>query len=479
MAQYDLILVRNDAPTGVDFAEVTLSKPTRAGLFMTQNPGTGAFSWSDTLDTPVLNGTVSGTALISNMSNAATGKLVDSAIIKAYVDANIGANDAMVFKTAIDCSTNPNYPAADCGWTYRVSVAGKIGGASGPNVEVGDIMICNTDGTAAGNHATVGAYWNIIQMNLDGAIVDSMFSGTGLMKRTGAGTYAIVTDNSANWNSAYAWGNHAGLYTLIAHTGAGGAAHAVVTTSVNGFMIAADKTKLDGIATGANNYVHPSGDGNLHVPATSTTNNLKVLKAGATAGSLSWAFVDWGELTGKPATFTPASHTHPTSEVVGLDTALANKLDINGTAVAASKLATARTIAITGDGSWSVSFDGSGNVTGALTLASVVAANTFPKITFNAKGLVTGGSALSASDIPNLDASKITTGIFDVARIPAISISGVTGLQAALDLKMNTWVTAPATATATGTTGQLARDLNYLYICVNTNTWRRTTLAAW
>ncbi|MBU1010951.1 MAG: hypothetical protein KKD74_12530, partial [Bacteroidetes bacterium] len=278
---------------------------------------------------------------------------------------------------------------------------------------------------------------------------------------------------------AYGWGNHAGLYTLIAHTGSGGTAHAAVTTSVNGFMIAADKTKLDGIATGANNYVHPSGDGNLHVPATGTTNNLKVLKAGATAGSLSWAFVDWAELTGKPASFTPATHTHPISEVTGLQTALDNKLDINGTAVAASKLATARSIAITGDGSWSVSFDGSGNVTGALTLASVVSANTFPKITFNAKGLVTGGSALSASDIPNLDAAKITTGVFDVARIPAIAISGVTGLQAALDLKMNTWVTAPASSTATGTTGQIARDLNYLYVCVNTNTWRRTTMAAW
>lgn len=35
-------------------------------------------------------------------------------------------------------------------------------------------------------------------------------------------------------------------------------------------------------------YVHPTGDGNLHVPATSTTNNGKVLKAGATAGSIAW-----------------------------------------------------------------------------------------------------------------------------------------------------------------------------------------------
>lgn len=36
-------------------------------------------------------------------------------------------------------------------------------------------------------------------------------------------------------------------------------------------------------------YLHPSGDGNLHVPATGTTNNGKFLKAGSTAGSIAWA----------------------------------------------------------------------------------------------------------------------------------------------------------------------------------------------
>lgn len=64
--------------------------------------------------------------------------------------------------------------------------------------------------------------------------------------------------------------------------------HSAATTSVAGFMSAADKTKLNGIATSANNYTHPTGDGNLHVPANGTTNAGKVLTAGATAGSISW-----------------------------------------------------------------------------------------------------------------------------------------------------------------------------------------------
>lgn len=90
--------------------------------------------------------------------------------VRDAVDAVIGAADALVFKGVIDCSGNPNYPAADAGWTYKVSVAGKIGGASGPNVEVGDLLICIVDSSPSGDHATVGANWVIVQANVDGAV---------------------------------------------------------------------------------------------------------------------------------------------------------------------------------------------------------------------------------------------------------------------------------------------------------------------
>lgn len=84
------------------------------------------------------------------------------------------------------------------------------------------------------------------------------------------------------------------------------------TQTLAGVMTAADKSKLDGITTGATANVgtvtsiatsgaitggtvtstgtisHSTADGYLHVPATGTTNNGKVLTAGATAGSLSW-----------------------------------------------------------------------------------------------------------------------------------------------------------------------------------------------
>ena len=86
---------------------------------------------------------------------------------------------------------------------------------------------------------------------------------------------------------------------ITAHAGSGGAAHAnAVSNGAAGFMSGADKAKLDASV----NYTHPTGDGNLHVTATGTTSNAKVLKAGATAGVFGWGNVDWSELSGKPTT---------------------------------------------------------------------------------------------------------------------------------------------------------------------------------
>ena len=90
-------------------------------------------------------------------------------------------------------------------------------------------------------------------------------------------------------------------FAAAAHVGAGGVgAHPDATTATSGFMSAADKTKLNGVAAGANNYVHPTGDGNLHVPSTGIGSSKKVLTAGGAAGSMTWSFVDFADIAGKP-----------------------------------------------------------------------------------------------------------------------------------------------------------------------------------
>jgi hypothetical protein len=73
--------------------------------------------------------------------------------------------------------------------------------------------------------------------------------------------------------------------------------------------------------------------------------------------------------------------------------------NLNGTANAANILSTARTIAASGDATWSVSFNGSANVSSALTLANTgVTATTYgtstavPTIAVDSKGRITSAS---------------------------------------------------------------------------------------
>lgn len=76
---------------------------------------------------------------------------------------------------------------------------------------------------------------------------------------------------------------------------------------------------------------------------------------------------------------------------------------------AATKLATARNISISGDGTATpIAFDGTADVVLALALSEVATAGTGCKVTVDAKGRVTEVQQLSASDIPALTADKIT-----------------------------------------------------------------------
>ena len=85
------------------------------------------------------------------------------------ITAKLKALDAGNFyQGGIDCSTNPNYPAASKDQYWRISVAGKIGGASGTFVEVGDMVYCLAD-NAGGTEAGVGTSFQIQQANINRA----------------------------------------------------------------------------------------------------------------------------------------------------------------------------------------------------------------------------------------------------------------------------------------------------------------------
>lgn len=59
--------------------------------------------------------------------------------------------------------------------------------------------------------------------------------------------------------------------------------YSAATTSAAGLMSAADKTKLDGVATNANNYSHPTTSGNKHIPAGGSSGQILRWSADGTA----------------------------------------------------------------------------------------------------------------------------------------------------------------------------------------------------
>ena len=112
----------------------------------------------------------------------------------------------------------------------------------------------------------------------------------------------------------------------------------VVTDSLKGYMTPELKKKLDGIANGANNYVHPSShpasmiaqdathrfvsdtekntwNGKASTSLVSTTANGLMPKRDGSATSIFtgdgvWKSLAWNLITGKPSTFAPSAHNH-------------------------------------------------------------------------------------------------------------------------------------------------------------------------
>jgi len=100
----------------------------------------------------------------------ATPSANDHAANKQYVDTAV--TGLLDFKGSTDASANPNYPSASKGDAYVVSVAGKVGGASGKSVDVGDVYVAIAD-NAGGTEASVGTSWIVLEHNLQGALLSA------------------------------------------------------------------------------------------------------------------------------------------------------------------------------------------------------------------------------------------------------------------------------------------------------------------
>lgn len=117
-------------------------------------------------------------------------------------------------------------------------------------------------------------------------------------------TAGIIQIGTGSDNAAA--GNHTHTMSLATDTGTS----SITLASAGKYKLTAGGSSIIFTMPTSNNYSHPTGDGNLHVPANGTTNNGKFLQATATAGSYQWASLSSSDIT-TALGFTPYNSTNP------------------------------------------------------------------------------------------------------------------------------------------------------------------------
>lgn len=194
----------------------------------------------------------------------------------------------------------------------------------------------------------------------------------------------------------------------MAHIGSGGVEHAAATQAAAGFLSVADKTKLDGIATGANLYVLPvatavalggvrqganvtiAADGTISTTAATTLSSTAALANGTAA-------------VGTSATAAREDHVHPSQTTV------------TGNAGSATVLASPR--AING-----VNFDGSAAIT-------INAVDSTSRIAATEKGAASGVCPLGAdSKVAAVYLPSYVDDVVEATNFVALPATGSTGI---------------------------------------------------
>jgi phage-related tail fiber protein len=275
--------------------------------------------------------------------------------------------------------------------TFLQGIIGSVSGNAGTATALATARTIN--GVSFNGTANI-----TLTANTTNALTAGSFLTGGTFNGSGAATFAV---DATNLNTAS---------KIVARDASGNFAAGTITASLFG-----NATTATSLAT--TRSIAASGDATWTVNfdgSANATAALTLAASGVTAGSYRVVTVDAkGRVT---------AGTNPTT-LAGYGITDAQPLDADLTAIAAlagtsgllrktaadtwsldtaSYLTANQNVTVSGDAT------GSGTTSIALTLASVGTAGTYTKVTTDAKGRVTAGTTLAATDIPTLTAAKIS-----------------------------------------------------------------------
>ena len=126
--------------------------------------------------------------------------------------------------------------------------------------------------------------------------------------------------------------------------------------------------------------------------------------------------VDWVDVTGKPATFAPAPHTHAQSDVTGLVAALAEK---QGALVSGSTIKTLNGESLLGPGDVVIAGGGA-----TVSSATIIMARGFEVYATVTDATIAPGDLVMISIAPGTDDDENTADMLDLVTISATAGTG-------------------------------------------------------
>ena len=471
-------IVNADINASAEIAVSKLADGAARQLLQTDAAGTGV-EWASNIDIPgtldvtsaaTFDSTVAITGVLTQGGNNVvtvgdTGTVTSTMLLNGtIVDADVNASAAIAYSKLASLSSGNIVIGSSVGVATSTAVTGDVTISDTGVTSIGSGVIVNADINASAaiadtkldTIATAGKVSNsattATNLNTASAIVARDASGNFT---AGTITAALTGTASGNLVSGGALGTPSSgtltsctdlpISTGVSGLGTGAATFLATPSSANLAALLTDET-----GTGANVFatsptlVSPAlgtpSSGiltnctNLPVATASVAGAVSIPAAGgltlAGSGAVSHSnSVTAGTTSG--ITFDAQGHITTTTALVGGDLPAATSGVIGGVRPGTG---------LTVDGSGILNVSAATNAdlggviagsdfgisTGTISLATQggLTAGTYTKATFNSKGIATGGSTLTAADIPNLAATQITSGSLDIARIAANTVTG-------------------------------------------------------